>query len=191
MHCYSAEAAAGAKTSNLSLGSSLFGMIPDQVSDGSTGNDACGHRRWLLYSKAYRMGVGSVNSAGAVCVLPDHSTADRDTSRFHGIVPEYFAYPFKGYVPYPLIYSKWSFSVPGTADFSAAYVSAVSDSKKINCSVVSRTDNFGDPTIVWTVNEAMYKYADKKIAVTVGNVKVNGQMKSYSYSFTVIDPYAH
>jgi len=77
--------------------------------------------------------------------------------------------------------------------------------------------NFGDPTLVWTVNgikenfdyQSMdketnqYRYYDmslkrtvfatlgllnKKVTVKISNVKVDGKMKSYSYSFNIFDP---
>ena len=141
----------------------------------------------------------------------DFATNDElknDTSSFHGIVPEYFAYPFKGFVPYQVVFCKWSFAIPAGADYKLATVEVKAGDKTLNCSVVSRgTANYGDPTFIWFINglkqDFDYHYYDmsekrtafvnlgllnKKVTVKISNVKVEGKVKSYSYSFTIIDP---
>lgn len=218
MKCFSQDGKLGAGTSNLSIftGASIKAMISDEIEDGGESNKDCGHRRWLLHSKAYKFGFGATD--GSYAVRSFKTPEEKDTSSFHGKVPEYFGYPFKGYVPFQVIYPKWSFAVTGTADFTAATVEVKAGDKPVACTIISRGKmNFGDPTLVWSVkgmkedfyyqsldaSGAFYNYYDmtekkkvftslgllnKKITVKVSNVKVAGVMKSYSYSFTIFDP---
>lgn len=209
MKCYSSDGKIGANTSNLSLfsGISIQTLISDQIEDGSNSeNKDCGHRRWLLFSKAYKFGFGATPESYAI---RDFSTdEEKDTASFHGIVPEYFAYPFKGFVPYQVVFCKWSFAIPGGADFKSASVQVSAGEKIFPCMIVSRsTANYGDPTLIWSINGVKedfdYHYYDmtekrtafinlgllnKKVTVKISNVKVDGKPKSYSYSFTIIDP---
>ena len=217
MKCFSQDGKIGASTSNLSIftGASIKSLIGDEIEDGGESNKDCGHRRWLLNSKAYKFGFGATTGSYAV---RDFATAEeKDTSSFHGKVPEYFGYPFKGFVPFQVIYPKWSFAVTGTADFSVATVEVKAGDKPIACTIISRGKmNFGDPTMVWTVkgmkedfyyqsldaSGKFWNYYDmaekrkvfetlgllnKKITVKISNVKVEGKAKSYSYSFTIFD----
>ncbi len=218
MKCFSEDGKIGASTSNLSLfhGVSMEAIIRDEIEDGGESNKDCGHRRWLLFSKAYKFGFGATPESYAV---RDFATEEeKDTSSFHGKVPEYFGYPFKGFVPFQVVYPKWSFAITGTADFTNASVVAIAGDKPLVCSIISRGKaNYGDPTLIWNVNgikEEFYYMAlvkegnyyqyysmdekrkafvslgllNKKITVKISNVKVEGKMKSYSYSFTIIDP---
>lgn len=210
MKCFSKDGKLGAQTSNLSsmTPESFKLLIADEIEDGGSSNAESGHRRWLLYSNALRMGVGVTPGAYAVRVLAPYEEKQKDTAAYHGAVPEYFAYPFRGYVPYQLVYPKWTFAVPGGADFAVAKVEATAGDKPLSCSVIGRSKlPFGDPTLVWTVKgikeDFGYNYYDmatkkqefeklglmnKKITVKISNVKVDGKMKSYSYSFSIFDP---
>jgi hypothetical protein len=209
MKCYSADGKLGASTSNLSLivGKSISMIISTEIQDGSVSNNECGHRRWLLYSRSYKMGFGATPGAYAVKIFSSYDEDPKDTSSYHGTVPEYFGYPFRGFIPYQVVYPKWSFAVPG-GDMSVAKVEVKAGEKLFSCAVVGRGKiNYGDPTLVWTVRglkeDYEYNYYDfaekkkgfealgllnKKITVTVSNVKVDGKMKSYNYSFTIFDP---
>ncbi|HET6992599.1 MAG TPA: CAP domain-containing protein, partial [Bacteroidia bacterium] len=124
MKCFSQEGKIGASTSNLSLfsGVSIQQLITDEVEDGNLDNKDCGHRRWILFSKAYKMGFGATPQSYALRDFASDEEEQKDTSSFHGTVPEYFAYPFRGYIPYETVFCKWSFAIPasdaGTADFA-------------------------------------------------------------------------
>jgi hypothetical protein len=210
MKCYSADGKLGAQTSNLSsmTDESMKLMIADEIEDGGAENAETGHRRWLLYSKSAKMGIGVTPGAYAVRVMRLYDEKTNDTATYHGAVPGYFAYPFRGYVPYQVVYPKWSFAVPGGADFSSAKVEATAGEKPLSCMIIARGKiPYGDPTLVWTVKglkvDFDYNYydmatkkaefekrglLDKKITVKISNVKVDGKVKSYSYSFTIFDP---
>jgi hypothetical protein len=207
--CYSADGKLGASTSNLStiVDKSIRLLIADEIQDGGAYNNDCGHRRWLLNSDSYKMGIGATPGAYAVRVM---SSLDepKDTASFHGTVPEYFGYPFRGFIPCQVVYPKWSFAVPAGADFGVATVEVKAGDKLMSCSIISRgKKTYGDPTLVWTVRgikeDYEYNYYDmadkkkgfetlgllnKKITVKVSNVKVGGKPKSYTYSFTIFDP---
>jgi len=104
MKCFSSDGKIGASTSNLSLfqGKAIQAMICDEVEDGGQSNKDCGHRRWILNSKACKFGFGATPESYAV---RDFATnEEKDTSSFHGKVPEYFGYPFKGFVPFQVVY---------------------------------------------------------------------------------------
>jgi hypothetical protein len=144
----------------------------------------------------------------AVRAFASNEEEDKDTSSFHGITPEYFGYPFHGFVPCQVVYPKWSFAIPGGADFALAVVEVKAGDKIIPCSIISRGKvNYGDPTLIWVVKgikeDYEYNYYDmsekkkgfdglgllnKKITVNISNVKVGGKVKKYSYSFTIFDP---
>ncbi|CAN5437880.1 hypothetical protein BH09BAC5_BH09BAC5_21370 [soil metagenome] len=218
MKCYTKDGEIGASTSNLSLVTdlSIQALIRDQIEDGGSTNNACGHRSWLLNSRAFKFGFGA--TPGSYAVRDFATSEEKDTSTFHGNVPEYFGYPFKGFVPFQVVYGKWSFSVTKEADFSSAVVEVKSGDKKVNCAIVSRgKKNYGDMTLVWTISgikdEFYYSALDnegnkyiyynmnvkkksfeelgllnQKITVKISNVKVDGKMKSYTYFFTIFDP---
>ena len=211
MKCYSEDGKKGASTSNLStiVDQSIKELISDEIQDGGTSNNFCGHRRWLLNSDAVKMGIGATPGAYAVRVFEDFDEAEKDTSVFRGNQPEYFGYPFHGYVPYEVVYPKWSFAITnGTPDYKSATVSVTCGDAPLACTIVNRDHfGYGDPTLVWTVKGLKenfeYNYYDmaakktefsklnllnKKVTVKISNVKVDGVAKNYSYSFTIFDP---
>ncbi|CAN5918489.1 hypothetical protein BH11BAC7_BH11BAC7_08310 [soil metagenome] len=210
LKCYSADGKLGASTSNLSsiVDKSIRLLIADEIQDGGVSNVDCGHRRWLLNADAYKMGYGATPGAYAVRAFAPYGEVQKDTATFHGKVPEYFGYPFRGFVPCQVVYPKWSFAIPGGADFTIATVEVKSGEKIFPSTIVSRgKKNYGDPTIIWTMKglkeDYEYNYYEmsekkkgfealgmlnKKITVKISNVKVDGKMKSYSYSFTIFDP---
>lgn len=219
MKCFTEEGKTGASTSNLSLftGVSIQALIKSEIEDGGVSNKDCGHRRWLLYSKAYKFGFGA--TAESYAVRDFASSEEKDTSSFHGKTPEYFGYPFKGFVPFQVVYPKWSFAIPGKLiDFTTTTVVVTAGDKAIPNTVISRGKaNYGDPTIVWSINgmkedfdyqsldasRTFYHYYDmsekrksfeslglfnKKVTVKISNVKVDGKLQSYTYSFTIFNP---
>jgi hypothetical protein len=155
------------------------------------------------------MGIGVTDGSYAVRVLAPYEERQKDTASYHGAIPEYFGYPFKGYIPYQVVYPKWSFAVPGpNVNFATATVSVMVDGKAFPCNIISRgTVNFGDPTLVWNMRglkeDFDYQYYDmvkkrqafsdlglleKKVTVKIAGVKVGKDVKEYTYSFTIFDP---
>jgi uncharacterized protein YkwD len=182
--CYTADGATAAGNSNLALGSHSSSAISLYMQDPGSGNTACGHRRWILYSRSKIMGIGSTSSANSLWVL-GNSGNPLPTS-----MPEFISWPPKGYVCAPLVFTRWSLSVP-SADFSAATVSMTDGSgTAVPCTIVSSTDDgYGDNTIVWEptgINTS--NTSDITYHVNVNNVTVSSSAKNYSYDVVIIQP---
>ncbi len=200
--CYSAAGYEAAGASNLALGRNGWEAINLYVWDFGAGNSSVGHRRWLLYPQTTAFGTGDVadsdgggpfRSANALWVfnnLGDSRPPTRD-----GFV----AWPPKGYVPYQVVYPRWSFSYPG-ADFSGATVTVTSFGNAIP---VTREDIYpapgsglivGEPTIVWRLNNQNSADGptavgrDTRYQVRVNNVVVNGTARNFRYDVVIFDP---
>src|SRR4051812_5899144 len=117
--CYSPDGAEGAANSSLALGSTGPAAIDQLMYDGGDKNTFAGHRRNMLIPSLTEMGTGSVpgtsghspaqaewNGAGG------GSTATRDA---------FVAWPPKGFVPYQVVFPRWSFTLPA-GDFTNATV---------------------------------------------------------------------
>jgi len=152
-------------------------------------NTAVGHRRWILYSRAKVMGHGATSSYDALGVIG--SFANPDT------LPEFIAWPPKGYVPAPLVYPRWSFGKPG-ADFSNATISMLDDAgAPVNLSIIFRDTKknqkeslglkaYGDKSIVWEPESLELSLDDYSYHVKIEDVLLNGETKSYEYDVVVI-----
>ena len=195
--CYNATAAEAAGKSNLALGH----VGAEAISNGymrepGAGNAAVGHRRWILYPQTQFMGTGDAGTTGstaaplanAVWVLDANYGRTRPTVR-----DDFVAWPVKGYTPYTVVFPRWSFSYPN-ADFSTATVTMTENGAALPTRLETVTNGFGENTLVWlpgayTDNMAWARPgADTVYQVTVGNVKVGGVTRSFTYSATVFDP---
>ncbi len=187
--CYTTAGYTGASTSNLASGSVCSKAISSYMRDSGSSNAALGHRRWILYSKAKVMGHGSTSSYDALCVLGGNASPDT--------LPEFIAWPPKGYVPAPIIYPRWSFSIPG-ADFSAATVSMTDNfGSVVSVSVIFRDakksdyekhklSSYGDNVIAWEPETLELGLDDYAYHIKVEKVKVNGETKGYEYDVIVL-----
>jgi hypothetical protein len=191
---YTSAGAQAAGNSNLYLGQFGPDAITGYVQDPGSNNAEAGHRRWVLYPPTEQMGTGdlpasgSYKSANALWVF--------DSSHpYPSLRDGFVAWPPEGYVPYQLIFPRWSFSLPG-ADFSSATVTVTRSGSNVATTIVSSTDNgYGDNTLVWTLAGAPDGTADypatssdTPYSVNVANVKVGGVAQSYTYSVVVFDP---
>jgi hypothetical protein len=192
--CYSDTGHSGAGSSNLAGGAYGWDAITLYMQDPGSGNTASGHRRWILYPPTKVMGTGDVPytasymAANSLVVfgnpLASPAPAPRD-----GFV----AWPPAGYVPHPLVFARWTFSIPG-ADFSAASVSMSSKGSPISVVQAPIANGYGDNTLVWIplglADSAPWPTlsADTTYAVTLNNVKINGTPHSYTYDVTVFNP---
>ena len=132
--CYTATGAAGAGSSNLAYGGVSSNAIDLFINDFGTGNEPCGHRRWLLYSPRTTFSDGSTNSYYSIWVFG----AGGNTT-----IPTYIAYPAKGYMPQGLVYDRWSFSIPG-AGLSGATVTMTGPGGNVPLSIISTVSGYGD-----------------------------------------------
>lgn len=198
---YSAAGAQAAGSSNLALGNIGPDAITAYMHDFGDNNAAVGHRRWILYPQTRSFGTGDVpgmlpsggapgiNGANALWVFDGNYGSARPRVR-----DEFVAWPSKGYVPYQVVFPRWSLSYPG-ADFSQARVAVTRDGQPVGVTLEPVFANSaGENTIVWLLassapNGAHARpEADLAYRVTVSNVVVGGQVRSFSYDVTVFDP---
>lgn len=179
--CWTQSGFDGAQTSNLSLGNHSVNSITSFMMDNGTNNKPAGHRRWILHSAKTQFSYGTTDASMSLGCI---GTAGGNTK-----IPEFIAYPPKGYIPQALVFQRWSFGLPG-ADFSNATVTMKGPVGAVALTVVSKTDNgYGDNTIVWeptgiVVNSA----ADMVYTVTISGIGGAAKNSSYTYSTTIIKP---
>ncbi|MFH0794393.1 MAG: CAP domain-containing protein, partial [bacterium] len=187
--CWTAEGAEAASNSNLSQGRHGPAAINDgYMTDPGAGNTALGHRRWILYPPQVTMGTGSTDAvnggyhgSNALWVLGMFGTRPP--------TPEWVAWPPAGYIPYQVVYARWSFSRP-SADFSAATVTMTQGATPISLSQLPIAVGYGDPTIGWepAALGVGASVPDKKFTVTVSNVMISAAPQDFTYDVTIIDP---
>jgi uncharacterized protein YkwD len=192
--CYSSDGADGAGSSNLHLSSTPADPISNYMRDAGAGNAALGHRRWILYPQTETMGTGDIPagqgypSTNALLVFDAHMWASRPDVR-----DVFVAWPPAGYVPYPVVYARWSFSYPN-ADFGAAAVRMTQGGAPVAVAQASPVQGYGENTLAWiplglSDGAAWPRPAgDTTYVVTVENVRVDGQSRTFSYAVTVFDP---
>jgi hypothetical protein len=186
--CWSSIGYTAAGSSNLALGAAGPGAMTLYIMDPGTGNHFVGHRRWLLCPYKGAFGTGSVGettgSANSLWVFGN--TVSRPAS------PDTVPWPPEGYVPYQVVYPRWSFSFNShpAANFAAANVTMTEGASPITLSVVSRTDNgYCDNTIVWEPSGINFVPGsdDRTFAVTITGIS-GGPSSSVSYDVVLIDP---
>jgi len=195
---YTADGAEAAGNSNLALGNAGADAISSgYLGDSGGNNTAVGHRRWLLHPQTQNMGSGSVPgttgnnslySANSLWVFDKNASAQRPQVR-----DDFIAWPPKGYVPYPVVYGRWSFSYKD-ADFSSAKVSISKAGVNIPVTMEAQAKGYGENTIVWLLqgttdgSKASRPAADDTYSVTVADVRVSGVAQTFNYKVIVFDP---
>lgn len=191
--CYTAEGAEGAQNSNLALGAYGWDAISLYIKDPGASNSAVGHRRWLLYPQTQEMGTGDIPETGgwaanAVWVFDAHIWDPRPSTR-----EEFVAWPPPGYVPYQVVYPRWSFAYP-EADFSQATVTMTENQQPITVTLAPIVTGYGENTLVWIpkglADNASWPQpsADTRYRVNITNVRIGGNYRNFSYEVIVFDP---
>lgn len=189
--CYSADGASGAGSSNLYLGIYGPAAISGYVQDPGSGNYFVGHRRWILYPQTRTMGSGDIPpqsgypAAQALWVFDhDHMWGPRPTTR-----EAFVAWPPPGYVPYQVVYPRWSFAYAG-ANFSNTTVTVTRNGQAIGVTVSPVVNGFGENTLVWELSESIPQPpgSDITFVVTVQNVVIGGTPQTFTYQVTVFNP---
>lgn len=177
--CYSSDGNTGARNSNLAMGVVASDAIDAFMIDNGSGNEAAGHRRWLLFSRAKTFGHGSTTAFSAIyCVHNASNSASAATE-----MPEFVAYPPKGNIVQDLFRGnmRWSFGIPN-ADFNAATVTIKTET---GTSIIVKKEiiqpGYGDNTLVFIPSIATLPLKDTKYSVTVGGVKMGTSTKTYTY----------
>ena len=189
--CYTVDGAQAAGKSNLALGNHGPAAIVAYMRDSGGGNTAVGHRRWILYPRQVVMGTGSTDArngffSGSNALWVISSFGPRPLN------PEQISWPPQGYVPYQVVYPRWSFSLnsfPG-ADFREATVEMKQGETMIKVEVLTVSNGFGNNTLVWEPDGLVFgpSMADKTLTITVKNVIIEGSPRTFTYDVTVIDP---
>jgi len=187
--CWTSDGAAAAGSSNLALGNAGPNAIVAFIRDSGSGNYFAGHRRWILYPRLNQFGTGSVGET---------TTAANALYVFTSFVPRpatptNVAWPPEGYVPYQVVYPRWSLSINTSfsVDFASANVTMTEGGSPVGLTVVSRIDNgYGDNTIVWEPTGLVFVPGaqDRTLSVTVSNIMVGGSPQTEVYNVVVIDP---
>ena len=191
--CYTAGGATAAGNSNLCYTFNLSGdpgCVSLYIKDSGSSNGPVGHRRWLLYPQTQAMGTGDVAQSGsngranALWVFDGNFGGTRPATR-----EEFVAWPAKGFVPYQAVFPRWSFSYPN-ADFSNTVVTMTRTGAALALTKLPVEAGYGENTLVWepAINLGIAPGADSAVDVTLTNVLVNGQARSFSYRVTIIDP---
>ena len=202
---------------NLSWGHIGYDAVAGQMQDAGSNNYHVGHRRWLLYPHTITMGVGAVDRQSRESLTPNYYpmasviyTADitGTTQRIvaaplissdPALDKAPIAWPPAGYVPYPVVYPRWSFSYPG-ADFSNATVlmfDAIDNNASVPIEPEQYKANIGENTLVWIPkgldpNNSSTNWSrpssDEKYHVILAGVKVGGVDHNINYTVTIFDP---
>lgn len=195
--CYSAAGAEAAGKSNIGIGEAGAQAIAEgYLRDPGSNNAAVGHRRWMLYPQTQVMGMGNVvpTASGGLAASAVWVQDGRFGSSRPAVRDDFVAWPPKGHVPYHTVYPRWSFSYPN-ADFSNSSVTMTENGLAIATRRETLTNGYGENTLVWFPGNYVddmgwaQPTADTHYAVTVSNVKLNGQTRSFSYTVTVFDPH--
>lgn len=194
--CYTATGAEAARNSNLALGSSGPDAIVGYMCDYGANNVAAGHRRWLLYPQTQIMGTGDVPEQGgfyeanATWVFDGHYPDPRPTTR-----EPYVAWPPPGFIPYPVVYPRWSFALRG-ANFTNATVAMKSNGVPVTVAKAAVIPGAGENTLVWVplglnadaINTKFpHNGTDTVYTVAISNI-ANAAQTWYTYAVTVFDP---
>jgi hypothetical protein len=197
--CYSKLAAEGAK--NACLGLPNFKRLPQTafitgfISDPGDANYFVGHRRWLLNSRAREFSIGATKNSLAIYCTDNLKT---DTLR-----NDFIAYPWNGYIPVNLVFSKWSFSIPDGNEVSYSKVKVTVKNKKgllLPVQLLKENPGFPDKTITWkiggmfTAEEEKFSenhleekgYVGEELTVNIENVTVNQKIKTYQYKVKIV-----
>jgi len=188
--CYTAEGAEAAGHSNLYLGTYSWGAIDGYMEDPGSGNTAAGHRRWILYPQTQVMGTGDIPSTGsywaanALWVFDANMWGARPPTR-----EEFVAWPPPGYVPYQVVFPRWSFSYDD-AGFSSATVSMTRNGSGISVSVKPVVNGYGENTLVWepAASFGVAPTSDITYTVSVQNVLVGSVYRNFAYNVVVFNP---
>lgn len=187
--CYTEEGREGAGSSNLALGTFGPTAISSYIRDAGASNYFVGHRRWILYPPTQMMGTGDIPSrdgyyaANALWVFDNLGGARPQTRE------EFVAWPPPGYVPYQIAMPRWSFAYP-KADFSQATVTMTLAGEPLAVQVNTPVNGYGDNTLVWepqTIFDAV-PAGDTLYSVTVSNVIISGQPRTFTYNVIIFDP---
>lgn len=183
--CHSATGASIAAESNLTLGVVGPRGVLGQIEDPGAGNEALGHRRWLLFPQLKEVGVANTSRASVIRVLGEFGPRVTRSN--------WVAWPPSGFVPDETVFERWSLSFAGSAsvNFSQARVRVFENGQAKSVQMLPLSNGFGDPTLGWEVDGIRPDApGDVVYRVEVSNIDVGGKVINHNYSFTSFDPFS-
>jgi len=158
-----------------------FDPVEIYLIDGGTVNTGVSHRRWLLYSRAKVYGNGMSENRNVLYVLGNSSNPSTNQKDF-------IAYPAEGYMPAPIVFSRWSFTIPG-AYFGNATVEMVDENgNPVSLTIIHKVGGFPEPVIVWEPDNILLNEAqDVEYTITISGIE-DAPKTSYTYTTTIIQP---
>lgn len=186
--CYTEAGARGAAKGNLALGAAGAKAVLLYMSDPGSGNREAGHRRWILDTDLYDIGMGDTSSSNNMVVI---GGAKRD-----GAAPRWLPWPTAGYFPRQLWPApEWdpsagrlSLGYP-RADFTRATVTMTRAGVAVPVTVNPVVNGYGENTIVWETSDIPSASSDTTYSISVqGIVMPTGETVSHEYDVTVFTP---
>ena len=200
--CYTTAGDNSAERSNLAIGTSGPPAITLYIADPGSFNYYVGHRRWILYPPRSAMGTGSLPASSRRGSYSATNALDVfGPTSARPATPVAVTWPPEGFVPYQLVYDRWSLAlnVPfTTVDYQSASVSMTHDGSPIDLTVldlwpdpVMYPDHYlGDETVVWEPDlsglDIEPGMTDTTITVTVSGI--GHATSSVTYDVTIFDP---
>lgn len=190
--CFNSTVKSSAGASNLYLGKTGPAAIDGYVEDPGANNTSAGHRSWIFHSTLQEIGIGDLPSTNGWSA---NTLQVIDPNRAFGTEPTlresdgFVAWPARGYNPGELVYPRWSFTLRG-ATFDQANVTISKGGQTLASNVVHRSTRANAapfPNIVWEpqgINTA--PATDETYTVTVSNVSVGAQKRTYSYEVIIL-----
>jgi hypothetical protein len=102
---------------------------------------------------------------------------------------EYVAWPPPGYVPYQVVFPRWSFAY-AFADLTNATVTMTKNGQPLSLQQHPVVYGYGERTMVWEPIDIFGQAPGSDITynVTITNVIINGQPNTFNYQVIVFAP---
>ena len=186
--CYSQDGAFAAAKCNLFLGVDSVAAIDGYMEDRGNTNYAVSHRRWLLDPSTQQMGTGDIPASGAYLAANALWVVVPSSSPGHMRDP-YVAWPPPGYVPYDLVFPRWSVSRDGV-DLRRASVTMWHHGQRVALTVLKAVAGPGLNSLVWEphIPPRQRTEVDSWYTVRVENALIKGWPASFQYTVVVFDP---
>jgi hypothetical protein len=208
LKCYSLDAANawGNVISAGNFNTNYSSPVPHFLSNSGDNSKDLINRIWLLYPRLSRVGYGHTNGVYGIKVTGDGTENTSITS------PEYVAWPPKGFILEEVMNSrsKWSFTMLN-ADFSEVIVSVKTRDltkgkfksikklpmKELEVKLLIKNMNthLDDRSIFWSFTDIevddYYEDEDREYEVTISNVKVGNEYKSFKYTTFMMIKYSY
>ena len=155
--------------------------------DSGSNNRPVGHRRMITDGRLELIGTGDIPGR-ANTLHAQYSSGQREIRGQRSFV----AWPPPGYIPYVVVWGRWSFTLP-IADFSNATVAVVNDSGPVETEIIHNRDS----AIVWAMDGDSHSWphirplnGDLCYAMTISGIQIGGETQPpYEYATCVTDFY--